>query len=258
MLEQPLVKKPIDVKRGEHLIKGISPIMACVGEGTVEDFEKGIPDKSTPNIHNIDFYGESHELQKSGFKNDVRESYVISPVDHFSKYSKKFYDCTGLVVAGKEKASGENISFMSHQNPNYFLRKKDEKFSSDLIKQIQLIKSNCESGTIDAVAVGGKYVKLKGFFEPYTTPDTYIKEYMKSIRFLQDIVKRELGFELLIITGPKTMPGADCIFYDNTHRKLYLMRESEDFDAVQSFSSSEIEERRKNWKPGEEGLPSYN
>ena len=78
---------------------------------------------------------------------------------------------------------------------------------------------------------------------------------LKSIKFLTEIIKKELGFEPLVITGPKTIPTTDCVFYDNEKRRLYLMRGKNDFNAMQSFTPSEIEKMRKKWKPGEWGLP---
>jgi len=88
-------------------------------------------------------------------------SYVISPVDDTDKYSKSYRNCTGLIVTGKEKGTGKNISFMSHQSPLIFSWKMPSGFQEDLAKQIQEIKDRCEDGTIDAVIVGEFMQKSK-------------------------------------------------------------------------------------------------
>jgi hypothetical protein len=250
MLEEPSAVKPIDVKRGEHLKEGVDPIIACVGTGKVND-----SDKLIPHTHNVDFYGKPEKFEEDGFGDDGKESYVISSVDDFNKYSTEFYDCTGLIVAGTERKTGKNISFMSHQNPDYFLRKDNQKLEKSIIKQIQALKSQCESGTIDAVIVGGRYAEVRGIPKNDPTSKKYIEEYLRSVKFLSETVTKELGFEPLVLTGPKTIPAGDAIFYENDHRKLFLVRGADDFNAIENFTPSELEEKRKNWKPGEWSVP---
>lgn len=259
MMDKPPEVKSINIKKYEHLKEGVLPIMACVG--TMYDYKKDkkiqrlFLGKKIPNVHDVDFDAHPLELKKVGFENDGEKSYVISVVDGLDKYSKRYYDCTGLIIAGKEKETGKNISFMSHQNPSYFLKENKFKFSTDLVKQIQAIKNRCEEGTIDAVIFGGRYAKVIDFKDSDPKRDMFMEEYLKSIKLVSQRVKDALGFEPLVITGPKTIPGTDRVFYDNENRRLYLIRENDDFDSVQSFSPSELEERRKNWKPGEWGLP---
>ena len=207
--------------------------------------------ESLPETHNVDFYLKPEASQERGFENGGEESYVISPVDAFDKYSKKFFNCTGLIIAGRKKGTDKNVSFMSHQNPHYFLLPKGLKFSGDLERKVQEIKEQCDDGTIDAVIVGGSYAEVKEIKAPDPNRNMYIEEYIKSINFLSEIVEKELGFEPLVITGPKTIPAGDSVFYDNENRKLLLTRGADDFGAVQSFMPSELEERRKSWKPGE-------
>jgi len=266
MLEKSPGKK-VDKIKPEHLKEGINPILACVG--TLWSFHNdgrmvsAIVDGKILNGQNVDFKGEPKELQKMGFENGGVDSYVISPVDHFDKYSEKFYDCTGLVVAGIERGTAQKISFMSHQNPAYFLNNDNSKFSEALKKQMRMIEDRCEKGTIDAVIFGGKYAKVKEFKESDPHRDIFIKEYLDSIKFLSKEVKDSIGFEPLVIVGPKTFPGGDYVFYDNGGRQLYIVRtevdkddmQKNEFDAAQSFLPSELEKVRKSWKPGEWGLP---
>lgn len=106
----------------------------------------------------------------------------------------------------------------------------------------------------------GTYAKIKDP-EPDPKPEIdeeiFMKNYLESIKLLSETAKKEIGFEPLVITGPKTEAKIyDHIFYDNNHRRLYLIRDKvkdkeADFNTIQSFLPSEIEERKKNWKPGE-------
>jgi len=101
------LKNPL---KSEHLKDKKDAIMACVG--TQERFFMSKDRKlfldlydspTNTNNRNVDFYGESQELRKQKFKNAGRDSFVISPIDGFDKLSKTFINCTGLVVAGRDK-----------------------------------------------------------------------------------------------------------------------------------------------------------
>lgn len=265
----PEVKPKTNKEPLKHLKEGEKDIVACVG--TPEHFKYDgkmnwiLSGKDINYACNVDYRADPTILRQEGFLNDGKDSYVISPVDILDKYSRDYYNCTGLIIAGKEKRTGKNISFMSHQDPNYFLAKRKSKFSSDLIRQIQEIKDRCEEGTVDAIIFGGKYLKTKTYAKSDPTRDVYIEEYLKSIRFVSEKVEQMLGFEPLIITGPKTVTGeTETFFYDTLNRRLFLVRKQilkdkpekeHSFDAIKSFTLSELEEVRKNWKPEETGLP---
>lgn len=248
-------------KRGEHLKVGVEPILACVGApADYRDDPKirnvsldaAIPER----VHSINIYGILNELKEQGFKSNGHESYVISPVDDFDKYSKDFYNCTGLIVAGKEEKTGRTISFLSHQNPDHFLTEENkENFARDLREQIEEIKKRCENGTIDAVLFGGIYAKVRELADSDPKSNLYIDEYLDSIKILAKEIKEGLGFEPTVLVGPKTSPGQDRIFYDNGKRRVYLIRDEIGEALDQNFLPSDIEERRKNWKPGKVSLP---
>ena len=235
--------------------------MACIG--TAEDYKSDLKiggliyyENFPPNTHDVDFDENPLELKSKGFKNAGVDSYVISSADSFDKYSGRFADCTGVVVVGRDKITGENISFLSHQNPDYFLILPDY-FTRDFRERINEIKERCEPGTLDAVIFGGRYAKVREFNDSDPNSDMFIEDYKKSINFLAKEVKDLLGFESAVIAGPKTepFPGGDKVFYDNEHRKIYLIREKIQSDSAQGFMPSEIEKRRKDWKPGKWSLP---
>ena len=261
MQEKPPEKTGVSVKKLEHLKEGISPIMACVG--TAEDFMYDGKinwlrvEKEINYAHNVDFDEKSSvAYKKEGFKNDGMGSYVISPLDGIDKYSRDYYDCTGVILAGKEKKTGKNVSVMSHQNPAYFLEKDSQRFADDLVNRLDEIKEKCEEKTIDVVIFGGIYAKVRNFKEQDPNSDMYVQIYLKSIKFLSEIIQNSLGFEPIVIMGPKTnAPGSDLAFFDNDAKKLFLMRDGSGLGVPESYMPNELEEISKTWKRGEWGLP---
>ena len=116
------------IYKPEHLREGVPAIMACVG--TPDEFRENPGAEKfafyedvfdVPGADNVDYHGRPAFLARQNFKNGGRESYVISPVDNLDKFSRSFKNCTGIVVAGYDKKTGENISFLSHEDPGYFL-----------------------------------------------------------------------------------------------------------------------------------------
>ena len=238
--------------KSEHLREGVRPIMACIG--TPEQFrdelngiepEEVLLDSSSEenSNRNIDWYGDPEELNKQKIKNAGAYSYVMSSIDDLSKFSKSFKNCTGLIVTGTDKETGKNISFLTHQDPEYFLnfRKFKNKLTDDLRTQLEELKKRCEGGTIDAVIVGGNYFENKTKFQ---------ENYIQSIELLSKEVKNVLGFEPVVMTGPKTemgKGGQDDVFFDNDNRRLYIMRREVGKDATKSYLPSDIEEKRREW-----------
>ena len=235
----------------KHLKKGVAPIMACIG--MPEQFKENpgeeqkifdAEEQESPSLHNVDYYGNPTDLKKQKFKNAGDYSYVISTIDTADKVSRTYRNCTGLVVSGQDKETGENISFLSHQDPQYFLEEASDRrntFVGDLRGRLKELKERCVPGTIDAVIVGGNYFK---------DVQKYKEQYIKSIGLLSQVVQQELGFEPTAITGPKTdsfLPGSDNIFYDNGHRRLYIMRPEVGKDSTKSFAPSKIKEHEKQW-----------
>ena len=251
--------KPVEQKTGtknslksEHLKHGIRPIIACIG--TPEQFRQNLNRKSSAelgfheaapseknNNRNIDYYGHPEELRQQNFKNADRNSYVISAVDSSNKFSKGFKNCTGLIVSGLEKDTGKNISFVSHHDPDYFLSgdEAEKLFNRDLREQLEELKKRCGDGTIDAVIVGGNY------FENLSESQT---QYLKSIRLLSEEVQGVLGFEPVVMTGPKNRrSGQDDVFYDNEQRRLYIMRPAVGEEFTKSYLPSDVKNQEKRW-----------
>jgi hypothetical protein len=249
-------RESVDPLKSEHLKEGTSPIMVCVG--TPEQFDENpgdeekffLREKSSHSIHNVDYFGDPSNLVEQGFKNAGRRSYVISPVDTLDKFSRTFKNCTGMIVTGQDKETGENISFMSHQYPGHFLLDDEAggKFGSDLRERLRELKEKSVDGTIDAVIVGGNYLK-KAYFKRIGESDDakFRHNYIDSIKLLSTEVQIVFGFEPVVITGPKMVGGADDIFYDNKHRRLYAMRPEVGKKSTKSFMPKDIETEAKKW-----------
>lgn len=227
--------------------------MACVG--TPEQFMKepsgelDIQDDyifDMDKVQNVDFGAYPDVLDKNGFKNDGKHSYVISPVDNKDKFSKGFVNCTGLLVAGKDKNTGEDVSLLSHENPGHFLNgeKSEEIFSGDIRNRLNELKERCIDGTIDAIIVGGNYFKGnegENFWEKYQD------DYFRSVGALSKEVLNVFNFEPIVITGPKRGTGIENVFYDNKNRRLYIMRPEVGNGSTESFVPSDIGEQEKKW-----------
>jgi hypothetical protein len=214
-MENPMngfLEEPPNVLKSEHLKEGERPIMACVG--TLEQYLENGPDEVDAIEHesrDVNFFKDPQDLAKSKFKNGGFNTYAISPLDQLDKFSTGYIDCTGVVASGRDKETGEYISFLSHQSPAYFLDKdkfSTEKFKRDLKESLDELRKRSEEGTVDVAIVGGNH-----------------SNYKKSVDLLANEVKNVFGFEPVDIAGPNHFGGGDKVFYDNKNRRLYIIRD---------------------------------
>jgi len=218
----------------EHLNKNIKPIMACIGNRSdFGDSIKGKFEEQHQKIHNVNYESELDILKRKKFLNGGRQTYVMSTIDDLDKFSEGFYDCTGLVVVGVDKNTGKNISFLTHQDPKQFLNQKKDVFISHLQQQLIEIKKRCKLGTIDAVIVGGKY-----------TADKYKKNYIDTVKLISSKIQKNLGFEPVVINGPKLTYDSDSVFYENKTKRIYFLRPKVNSN-LETFSHSNLKEVKK-------------
>lgn len=273
--EQEMEEKDpvLDISKNgfEYLKPGVPHILCCVGspaqfikteKNRSEFYEFYDSRNDVPEGYDIvDVnYNKSHEeLELSGFKNPKIYSYVISPIDNFSKISKDYFNCMGFLAVGYKKGTKENVSFMSHQDPRYFLKRKEqyESFIKDFESSLNELKEMCEEKTIDAVVFGGKYPKkdnikdndgkikkIKRLVNNLKNID-FRADYIRSFRLLNNETKKILGFEPTIIAKPKTEVGPDNVYFDNKNRRLYLSRLKFNDATMESILPSELEEYLK-------------
>ena len=223
--------KNIDTLKSEHLRSGIKPIMGII-------HDKSNLDSETKKM--IEDYKKSADGISS-----------FSECDDHNKWSREaFMYCTGMIVSGVEKDTGKNISIMIHQNPgrhDHFHMKEEEivekkkKFIKRVSDGLENIKEKCESKTIDCVVFGG---------------DKGDDLYKKSIETLNGVCSQVLGFEPVILTGPKmSSDGINSIkrlhetdvFFDNDNRRLHIVRSLQASGANESYLPSDLEEQSKKW-----------
>lgn len=239
--------------KSEHLIKGVKPIMACVGSygdygiSEEETFLKEHFDKPSDDVHNIDYYDDVFTNANKNFLGGGR-TWTISIIDNLNKFSEKFFNCTGLIVTGKDKVTGKNISFLSHQDPNKFLSWKMGDFIDHLRQRLKEIQNRCEKGTIDTVIIGGSY-PATGISSMYSNLPR--QNYLDSIKLLSLEVEQVLGFEPVVINGPKMECSAyndyDTVYFDNENRRLYFVRPKVNPDTG-SFTQTSIDKEKKKWE----------
>ncbi|OGZ43882.1 MAG: hypothetical protein A3J55_00420 [Candidatus Ryanbacteria bacterium RIFCSPHIGHO2_02_FULL_45_17b] len=190
---------------------------------------------------NIDWHATQGELEKRDMKHGCDDgSYAISPVDSKDKYSEGYFICLGIVAVGRNR-EGENISFMSHQNPGAtFVEEIEEKFSVNLAECLTTLKEQSIEGSIDIVFLGGQYPR----FDSSITEEYYWDAYEESMNKMRDIVFSTINIEPTIITGPKTEEDAtkenETNAYFSTHdRRLYVVQD--DYTLGQAGRVSDIQ-----------------
>jgi len=250
--KEEVATQEVDTLKSEHLVEGVRPIMACVG--IREDYGKEISEiKDIEDVgHGVDFFATPEDQYKSGNKN-IEEMYVISPVDGRAKFTKKLYNCTSLVAVGRTPG-GEEISFLTHQEPFRTQNKDQESFDRDMQEKLRELKKRCVPGTVDVVVVGGHVHK----------------NYKRIIHHLDRLVKEVLNFSPAVITGPKEVtlrlkasdikegtwtalpPIYDDVYFDTKNRILLEVRPSDQILHNESFKPGEVDELHKKWEKEEE------
>jgi hypothetical protein len=236
----------VNKKYEKHLENGFRPIMACVG--TPDQFKVSTPKEEYfdegEKDYEINYYEKHERLVFDDFKNPEESSYVISPVDQYNKYSVNFANCTGVIGIGYDKNLGKNISFMSHEDPDYFLKKRKNTnlLLKDLGETLSELRDRSENGSIDAIIFGGNFFHKKDSIEDYKE---YQKNYIESIKLLAHEIEDILGFEPIVIIGPKTTYGLDNVYFDNKNRRLFISRPEVGDATTESFLPSELEEHIK-------------
>src|SRR3989344_2039371 len=250
--------KPVEGFKKEHLLKGIKPIYVCLINPKDDpyyyaDLQRGLIDSTfyyaKTEIHNVR-YKDTHDpeklerLKEKNFLNGGIKTYVISTIDELDKFSQRFYDCSGIVVTGIDRQTGKNVSSKSHQNPEGFLYSAKQDFSTHLRERLSEIKRRCKEGTVDAVVIGGMYYE---FTSQEGETEDFRQNYIDSIKFLGKEVRTILGFDPVVVSGPKLSGGGDNIYYSNKDRRLYFVRSGDINKNTRDFSASKIESERSQW-----------
>jgi len=209
---------------------------------------EAIREEIKDDINNIDFKnGYFDALEKEGFKHSGPGSYLISPIKEGNWSSDNYCDCTAVVAIGRDAETGKEISFLTHQDPAYFVdggAEKTEKFSQELSASLKELEARSEKGTIEVLLLGGNYnINAEG-----KKGDYQHRHYKESIKKLEQIVQDSLGFNPKVLAGPNNNVGSETIVTVETQkRKVWIERNKQRVEFDESFQASKLDDEEKKW-----------
>ncbi len=229
-------------------IKNIQGQTVDIAKGN-EDLEsvREQMDEDEDTIHWVDFIGGDLEiLEQNGFKHDGVDSYLISPIDERDWFSDQYANCTAVVGIGRDAVTGKEISFLSHQDPNYFVdggEEKAGKFAKDLAETIQELKTRSQEDTVEVSLSGGN-------FNPAARHIDYRHEqYGKSIVKLRQVIQESLGYDPKVLAGPNHGVGSETVVVVKTQqRKVWIERDKQPQAFDEPYQANELEKMEKKWQ----------
>ena len=235
------------------LREGISQIagqLVGYGEGG-DEFEELREQIGFDDVRNIDLEnGDLEALKESGCKNSGPGSYLISPIKEDNLCSDKYFNCTAVVAIGRDAATGKEVSFLSHQSPEYFVdggADKTKMFEQELGDSLRELKARSQSDTVEVLLLGGN-------FNPAIAEGDYQhRHYKQSIEKLRQIVQETLGFDPKVLTGPNYNVGSETsILVETQKRKVWVERTKQPPEFDQPYMANALDVVEKNWlKAGE-------
>jgi hypothetical protein len=225
-------------KTTETKEKGPKPIRACIVDMKEIDMNtKKIVNYMIENGVNVSYFGTNKYYKENGMKSGGFKTYAISECNNKDKFSDSYLDCTGVIVAGKNE-KGEEVSFMTHQDPESIFTKKHQlNFIKDLATTLDEMKNICIPGSIDVVMFGGN-------------PRKNMTNYEKSIKYIGLMLEGKLGIDPTVLTGPNIDVGSmgTDAFYNTKDRLLYIVRMNQGTTRLnESYLASEFNEQSKKW-----------
>ena len=192
------------------------PVRLREGVPQIEIQNDALPD-DLPDSLWVDFsYGDDDEKRIRG----GMETYVISPVTEQNLFSDKYLNCTGAIGIGRDKVSGKEIAFISHQDPEFILHKgkaERDAFIEDMKDILDDLRNRSEEGTIEVVLCGGN-------IDPADPASKKSVDYAQSIELLSTIIRDDLGFNPTVLQGPNSGAGAVDIRVLTQERKIHIGR----------------------------------
>ncbi|MEK7647199.1 MAG: hypothetical protein AAB378_02375 [Patescibacteria group bacterium] len=232
-------KEEKNALKSEHLKEGVKPIMACIFDSENLSEYRAFEALDQGHALPVDYFFRDEMMREKELTNAGEKTYVISPNNEQDKFSYGYRNCTGVVVVGRSKENGKEISFMSHEDPQRFLEDVTSKFTVDLKRKISELKALSEDGTVDAVVFGGNYFK--------SLPD-YIKNYLDSVKLLDKIIEKELGFSPVVLAGPNVVGGDQAIYFDTQHRRIYMLKPEDLKKTNVPYMASKARQEEEKWK----------
>ena len=243
-----------------HLREDIIPIRLQIVDSDVGDeeldsiYEKLEEDEGKGVVNSVDLDGgDLGVLENNGFKHSGPDSYLISPISERDWTSDHYFNCTGVVAIGRDKDTGREVSFLTHQDPKYFVdgnNEEKEKFSRELVASLKELESLSEVGTVEILLLGGNFGTGN-----IPNRDLQQRQYKQSIKRLREIIFESLGFDPKVITGPNNIIGSETVVVVETQkRNVWIERDKQLPEFDQSYQASLLDEAEKRWfKKEEEG-----
>lgn len=222
----------------------------------------------------VNFKSNPVEVDRNKFLNSGKETYIISAIDKTNKYSKDFYSCTSVYGVGIDKDTGENISFVTHQDPDKFLKdaKVQNDFKDDLYKTIDELTNRSVSGSVDIVLMGGN--KNISYTDPINSIDmdrmtpqqaySFMEQqdsgpmdkYRRSIKYIGKIISDKVNFNPVVIAGPNsnvkqndlTHNNESVLYFDTQKRRVFQVRPKNNSKNNESFVSGDIDTKIQDYK----------
>ncbi|HEY5588639.1 MAG TPA: hypothetical protein VIK86_06760 [Candidatus Paceibacterota bacterium] len=258
--------EPINTLENKHLKEGVSPVMACISDRELKnnEFWKNLQEfKKDATFIDYTKTTNKFELAKNGYLSAGHNSYVISNIDNKNKYSNAYLDCTGLIVSGVDKKTKEPISFLTHQDPSFFEKSKENKlkFKMDLNTRINELINRCEPDTIDAVVFGGSKIHdlnnvpdenyRKGIDDDSDFLKDEYSDYINSVKFLNFIVSNQVNFSPVVLIGPNNNFNSPentmgeykhslSVYFDNKNKRVYAVRPTQNTINNESFLAKDV------------------
>jgi hypothetical protein len=230
-------------KVGVEINKDFKPTRACIIDDTkeIDSQTKEILLSIEKNGVYVNYIKDNDFFEQGIMKNAGESTYAISECDEKNKFGEDYCNCTGFIIVGEDKDSKKQISSMSHQYPDEFLKSKKKEFIKDLVDTVEEIKRRTKEKSVDVVIFGGN---AGGNQNKYN-----YDIYKKSIKLIGEAFKKELNFEPTVMTGPNkgSWRGSTKVYFDTQNRRLYILRPHQESELNESYLPSEIEEKSKKW-----------
>lgn len=189
-------------------------VIACIGPDSSFSREEHELFTST-NAEKVDYYKEPSPAQKG-----VRKRYIFSSIGSEDKTSHAYEGCTGIVVVGRDKGTGETISLLTHHDPRSV--RADGTFLVVLKARLTEFQSRVDPDSIDVVIFGGDL--RPDLIQPHALTHR-IYHYRDTIKRLGSTAEDILKVKAHVIIGPlKTAGDSLSVYFNTKERRLYLRR----------------------------------
>ena len=189
--------------------------------------------------HTYKYPEKRHNIDSIWFY--ARHGFVVSKIDNKNKYSEWFKNCTSLIVVWEDKETWENISFLTHQDPAYFLSEENsnywirkESFINAINKQLDEIKKRSKPWTIDIVILW--WHNGDGLWKKQ---NIHWFDYYESLELLDYIVYKKLKFHPVVIWWASNIVWYDepdyvekNIYLDTSKRRIFYLKKENLFSDI--------------------------